>query len=225
MFNFFKKKRPDPKDAETLHREARALGQSGKYDAAIEKLQAAIAIKPEWAYPYYDLAYTYFLKGDSAQALAYYKKTDELMPEGFFTAKTAIYALEGEAAGRFPKGVYMAYMQIEWTDKHSEKLAIARALTEQVPDFAPGWKALVVLTDNRESQLHAIAQGLSKNPDPETKGILLLNKAALLHVNRKGNAAKEILLQMLKDPETTSSNLALAKFTLENIGGSVPPSS
>jgi hypothetical protein len=55
MFNFFKRnKQQPPADAEQLHQEARALGQAGKYDAAIEKLRAAIAAKPDWAYPYYD---------------------------------------------------------------------------------------------------------------------------------------------------------------------------
>ena len=75
MFNFFKRKQEKPTaDAEQLHREARALGQAGKYDAAIEKLRAAIAAKPDWAYPYYDLAFTYFLKGDAELALTYYRQ-------------------------------------------------------------------------------------------------------------------------------------------------------
>ncbi len=219
MFNFFKRKQEKPPaDAEQLHREARALGQAGKYDAAIEKLRAAIAAKPDWAYPYYDLAFTYFLKGDSELALTYYRQTDVMEPSGFFTAKTAIYALEGEASGKFPKGVYKAYMQIEWTDDPAQKLAIATALTQQVPEFAPGWKELAVLAGNGETQLHAIVQGLAKNPDAETKGILLLNKAGLLNANGRQEAAKQLLQEMIADVATTKTTLAMAKFALQNFG-------
>ena len=215
MFNFFKRKQEKPPvDAEQLHHEARVLGQAGKYDAAIEKLRAAIAAKPDWAYPYYDLAFTYFLKGDSELALTYYRQTDAMEPRGFFTAKTAIYALEGEATGKFPK----AYMQIEWTDDHAQKLALATALTQQVPEFAPGWKELAVLADNGETQLHAILQGLAKNPDAETKGILLLNKAGLLNANGRQDAAKQLLQDMIADVATTKTTLAMAKFVLQNFG-------
>lgn len=36
--------------AQSLHNEARSLGQSGKYDLAINKLKQAIQIQPNWAY-------------------------------------------------------------------------------------------------------------------------------------------------------------------------------
>lgn len=220
MFNFFNRKKTEkPADAEELHREARGLGQAGKYDAAIEKLKAAILLKPQWAYPYYDLAFTYFLKGDSAQALEYYRKTDALEPRGFFTAKTAIYALEGESSGRFPKGVYSAYMQIEWADDRGRKLAIAKGLAEKVPDFAPAWKEVAVLTNDAETQLHAIVQGLGKDPDAETKGVLLINKALLLHANGKQAVAKEIVEKLIADPESTNANVGMAKFVLGNFEG------
>ncbi len=81
----------DPK-ANKLHKEARALGQTGKFDEVILKLKEAIIRQPDWAYLTYDLAYTYLLKGDFDNALLFYKKTDELEPKGFFTAKTAIYS-------------------------------------------------------------------------------------------------------------------------------------
>jgi tetratricopeptide (TPR) repeat protein len=158
--------------AKVLHDEARELGQSGKYDLSINKLEQSIKIQPNWAYPTYDLAYTYLLKGDFDSALKFYKKTDELEPHGFFTAKTAIYSLEGEQSRQFPKGLYFTYMQIEWTDDVNKKLEIAKAITQKAPDFAPAWKELAILLEDKTEKLKAIETGLSKNPDADTKGIL-----------------------------------------------------
>lgn len=122
--------------AQALHREARYLGQSGNYDGALEKLAEAMRLEPDWPYPVYDKAFTYLLRGDTALALAYYNKTDELAPRGFFTTKTAIYVLQGEFMG---EGIYMAYMQIEWTDDTDMNIAIAQSIAEKVPEFAPAW--------------------------------------------------------------------------------------
>lgn len=206
----------DPK-AQSLHREARALGQEGQYDQAITKLTEAISIQPEWAYPTYDLAFTYLLKGDYENALKFYKKTDALEPQGFFTAKTALYALEGEKAGKFPKGLYMAYLQIEWTEDRNKKLEMAKTITQQAPEFAPAWKELSGLSEDKKERLNAIEQGLSKNPDAETKGMLLINKALILDSDGNKEEAKKLLGNLIFSPDVTRGNTALAKFTLKTI--------
>ncbi|GAA5096196.1 hypothetical protein GCM10023210_29740 [Chryseobacterium ginsengisoli] len=206
----------DPK-AISLHHEARELGQKGNYDLSIAKLEEAIDIQPNWAYPTYDLAYTYLLKGDYDNALKFYKKTDELEPKGFFTSKTALYTLEGEKSGKFPKGLYVAYMQIEWTDDVSEKMKIARAITEKIPDFPPAWKDLAILLDNKIERLKAIEKGLSKNPDADTKGILEINKAIILNESGEKEKAKKLLGNLIFSPDATISNVELAKFTLKSI--------
>jgi tetratricopeptide (TPR) repeat protein len=169
--------------AKALHNEARELGQSGKYDLSIAKLEQAIKLEPTWAYPTYDLAYTYLLKGDFDNALKFYKKTDDLEPKGFFTSKTALYSLEGEKSGKFPKGLYSAFMQIEFTDDVNKKLEIAKVITQKIPDYAPAWKELANLINDKTERQNAIEQGLSRNPDIETKGILLINKAIILNEN------------------------------------------
>ncbi|HEX6426784.1 MAG TPA: hypothetical protein VF008_03820 [Niastella sp.] len=206
----------DPK-AKSLHNEARVLGQSGNYDSSIAKLEQAIAIQPDWAYPVYDMAFTYLLKGDFDSALRFYKKTDELEPKGFFTSKTALYALEGEHAGIFPKGLYMYYMQIEWTEDVNKKLEIVKTIIANVPDFAPAWKELAFLTENKEEREDVIEQGLSKNPDADTKGILLINKAVILNENGKKEEAKQLLGNLIFSPEATAGNIELAKFTLQSM--------
>ncbi len=208
----------DPK-AQELHQEARQLGQSGQYDQAIAKLDEATKIQPNWAYPFYDLAFTYLLKGDFDNALKFYKRTDELEPKGFFTAKTALYSLEGEKEGKFPKGLYTAYMQIEWTADKNKKLEIAQMITQKVPEFAPGWKELSSLLDDKSARLDAIEKGLSKNPDAETKGILLINKALVLNDEGKKEEAKQLLGNLIFSSDVTRSNEELAKFTLKTLTG------
>jgi tetratricopeptide (TPR) repeat protein len=203
--------------AQNLHNEARSFGQSGKYDVAINKLEQAIQIQPDWAYPYYNLAFTYLLKGDYENALKYYIQTDSLAPKGFFTAKTAIYALEGERAAEFPKGLYLAYLQIEWTNDANQKLAIAKGITEKFPGFAPAWKELAVLTNDKQEKMNAIEHGLSVKADSDTKGILLINKAIALNDNGKKEEAIQVLGNYIFSQDATTGNIALAKFTLKSI--------
>lgn len=204
-------------EAKELHNEARELGQAGKYEEAIAKLEQAIKIQPAWAYPPYDLAFVYLLKGDFDNALKYYKAADDLSPKGFFTAKTAVYTLEGEKAGKFPKGMYAAYLQIEWAADENKKLEIAQTITEKVPDFAPGWKEMAILADKPAEKLEYINLGLSKNPDLETKGVLLINKAINLNGLGKKEEAKKLLGDLIFSPDVTTGNLELAKFTLKSI--------
>ena len=203
--------------AQQLHNEARALGQAGNYDEAIAKLESAMQIDPHWAYPVYDLAFTWLLKGDTEKALEYYQQTDSMKPMGFFTTKTAVYSLEGEKSGKFPAGLYMAYMQSEWTDDPALKMQIIRAITEQVPDYAPAWKELANLSDDNVFRLEIINTGLSKEPDAETENVLLLNKAMILHNDGKDEEAKQILNGIIAANKTTSgveiANHVLASFS------------
>ncbi len=76
-----------------------------------------------------------------------------------------MYCLEGEKNRIFPEGLYISYLQIEWTDDPTKKLAIAKKITEKVPDFAPGWKEIAVLSNDKTERLDAIEKGLSKDPD------------------------------------------------------------
>ncbi len=205
----------DPK-AKKLHEEARQLGQAGKYDEGILKLREAMALQPDWAYPPYDLAYTYMLKANYDSAYKYYKRTDDLEPKGFFTSKTAVYALEGERPGKFPKGLYALYLQLEWADA-DKKMELAKTITSKAPDFAPAWKYLANMTEDETEKLKLIETGLAKDPDEETKGILLINKAIALANSNKKDEAKNILGKLIFSPDVTTGNLELAKFTLRSV--------
>jgi len=208
---------PINEQANILHLEAREAGQAGNYPLAIEKLMEAMKIEPLWAYPVYDLAFTYLLVGDFDNALKYYRETDNLEPDGFFTTKTAIYTLEGEKAGLFPEGLYTFYMQIEWTDEPEKKYHIAKQIVDNVPSFAPAWKEIAYLQTDPEERLYSIEQGLAGNPDRETKGILLLNKAMIFSERGDKDTAKKLLSEIIESQETTISNSAIAKVALKSI--------
>jgi len=92
-----------------------------------------------------------------------------------------------------------------------------KTITEKVPDFAPAWEALANLLYDYEDRLKAIEQGLSKNPDADTKGILEINKAIILNENGKKEEAKQLLANLIFSPEVTMANKESAKFTLQSI--------
>jgi tetratricopeptide (TPR) repeat protein len=202
-------------EADRLHQEGRELGGQGKYPESVEKLKAAMALQPEWAYPPYDLAYTYSLMGDDANALKYYELTDSLRPHGFFTCKTALWSLRAERDGKFPHGAYMTFMQIEWSNSTKEKIEIAQMIVDTLPGYAPAWMELCHLLDDNLARLDAIEQGLAADPDPETKGIMLINKAAILKLQGHHDEGVTILGEIIFDPDATGSNKELAKTTLK----------
>jgi len=206
-----------PAEAETLHQQARQHGAKGEYDVAIQKLKQANELAPEWAYPPYDLAYTYLLQQDFPNALKYYAIVDELEPRGFFTAKTALWSLRKEAAGEFPEGIYLAYMQIEWKESDEEKVQIAKAIVGKFPEYAPAWKVIAGKADSPEVRLDAVAKGLAADPDAETKGMLLINEALVRQLQGETAAAKQILGELVFAEGTTAANVEMGKFVLSTM--------
>lgn len=205
--------------ARELHAQARAAGSQGDYDKALELLRDAAEAAPQWPYPVYDMAFTYLLKKDFENARIHYQKTTELSPRGFFTAITALDALQREQKGELPAGLYLAYLSLEWMGDPSQRAEIIRQMADRQPTFAPGLKERAMLAENDEETLQWIAKGLAANPDAETKGILLINKALMLNKKGDRDGAIEILGQLALDPESTFATEHLAKATLSNITG------
>lgn len=193
--------KPVPREAELLHQQARAKGEAGDYDASLALLGRAASIAPGWPYPPYDMAFTYLLKGDAEKALQKYVEADKLEPGGFFTVKTAIWSLQKEQKGDFPKGTYMAYLSLEWADP-AKKREVVEGLTTKVPAFTPAWKEKAWLTEDPEERKAIIAKALTLDADPETRGMLLLNQAAILHQAGK----KDEALRMVSDLATNTSS-------------------
>jgi tetratricopeptide (TPR) repeat protein len=203
--------------AKRLHELGREAGQKGNYPQALELLKQASDESPAWPYPVYDAAFTYLLQDDAENAERFYKRVDQMAPRGFFTAKTAVDCLRREHTSDLKPGMYKAYVSLEWMDDREQKLSILEQLVQKFPKFPAAWKELALLRKDDDSKLDAIEHGLAENPDGETKGILLINKAMIL--DRKGNrdAAMRILGDLALDPDSTLATESLAKFTLGNL--------
>ena len=206
-----------PAEAESLHKQARQAGGAGDYKKAISLLERASSLAPAWPYPVYDMAFTYLLMKDAENALKHYRKTVELAPRGFFTAITALDALEREAKGDLPAGTYLAYVSLEWIDDAGKKADAVRQLIKRLPGFAPTWKEQAMQADTDAEKLAAIEKGLAANPDGETKGILLINKALIIERSGDHDGAVRLLGELALNPASTYATEHLAKVTLANI--------
>lgn len=195
------------------HQKGRQLGQEGEYEKSIEFLTKASKVDSRWAYPLYDMAYTYMLMNDFDKALEFYQKVNVMEPRGFFTTKTAVYTLIGEKEGRFPKGLYMAYLSLELMEPEVKAESVMH-LTINIPSYAPAWKEAIFFSDNDEEILTIIKNGLNAAPDKETYGILMINKALILHRKTKELEALDILGQLALDQRSSLGTEKMAKQTL-----------
>ncbi len=148
--------------------------------------------------------------------MKYYRLTDKIAPKGFYTSKIALHTLERESKGELQKGLYKSYLSLEWTNNPAEKNEMIKLLTEKVPSFTPAWKEYSNLLEGQE-RLNAIEKGLEQNPDIETKGMLIINKALALNQNGNFKKASELLTNVIFDPSSTFGNIEMAKFVLNNI--------
>jgi tetratricopeptide (TPR) repeat protein len=203
-----------PAEAEALHRQASQACETGDYDKAIALLERSIEMAPDWPYPTYDLACTYFLKGDFIAATKFYKKTVEMVPRGYFTAITALDTLQREQKGELPFGTYRTFVGLDEFEEPEERAAEVRKLVKGVPGFAPGWKELADVMTNDGERLSAIEKGLAAEPDPETKGQLLVGKAMILERQGNRQAAVRLLGELILDPYSTFATEQLARSNL-----------
>jgi len=205
-----------PDAAMRLHEAGRRAGAAGRYDDALTALAQAHELAPTWPYPLYDTAWTYLLIGDATRAEEKYSEVDKLAPRGFFTTKTALDCLRRERKGEIGPGAYKVFVLLE-SRSASEKKEVLNALLKKWPRFPAAWKELSTLLDDDVGQLAAIEKGLAYDPDGETQGILLLNKALALNRQGKKNEAVAMLGTLALDPQSTLGTETLAKFTLLQI--------
>ncbi len=193
-----------PAQAKELHELGRKYGAAGKFDAALLNFAEASKIAPQWAYPIYDSAYTFLLRGDATNALAKYREVDRLETNGFFTTKTAVWTLEREESGALPRGTYQAYVALEDVDGN-RKSELIEKLAAMAPNYPPVWKEKVLAARTVTEKFQLIDKALALGPDAETYGILMLNRAALLHLQKKTNEATAILNGLTAETNTVGT--------------------
>lgn len=200
-----------PPEAHRLHAEGRSAGSRGDYDEALALLGQAAALAPEWPYPPYDAAFTHLMRGDTRAAQNLYERVALLSPSGFFTCRTTLDMLRREHAGELGPGFSQAFVQLEWLADRAEKTRILRGITQRFPGFPPAWKELSLLLDDPQDRLIAMDNGLAGKPDPETKTMLLLNKAGLLASMGDLMAATRLYSMIADDPDVTPTGAAFAR--------------
>jgi tetratricopeptide (TPR) repeat protein len=206
-----------PGEAKALHEKGRLAGSSGQYEDAVALFTEACELAPAWPYPVYDRAFTRLLAHDVDGARADYRRTVDLAPRGFFTAITALDALVREQKGELPGGTYLAYLSLEWTNDRARKKELVHQIVERAPRFAPAWKELALLADQGPERLHAIEMGLTAEPDVETRGMLMINKALILYQQGNRESAVRLLGELALDPASTLATEHLSKATLAMI--------
>jgi tetratricopeptide (TPR) repeat protein len=206
-----------PTEAVALHQQGREAGARGDYDQAIALFTKAAELASDWPYPVYDRAYTRLLMEDFDSALADYRKTSEMAPRGFFTTLTAVHTLNREQKGDLPRGLYLSYLMLEPIHDAKERRFLLQQFLDKCPGYAPAWQKLANLAEGDGERLRAIERGLAADPDPETKGMLLLNKALTLFGSGDGEGGVELLRTLVMDQESTLATEALAKAMLERV--------
>lgn len=206
-----------PDEAVRLHQEARLAGSRGDYRHALVFLDRARVLAPDWPYPIYDAAFTYLLQGDTEAAEELYAEVDQMAPRGFFTCKATLDCLRQEHAGALPTGFSRTFTALEWLDDAAQKKAVLETMVEAYPAFGPAWKELSALVEDADERLHAITRGLEADPDPETRGILLINRALVIDQRGERAEAVAILGELALDPASTLATETLAKATLAQL--------
>ncbi|MBW8805962.1 MAG: tetratricopeptide repeat protein [Catenulisporales bacterium] len=205
-----------PPEAQRLHAEGRAAGGQGDYDQALALLEQAATLAPQWPYPPYDAAFTLLMRGDTQSAQAMYERVDALAPSGFFTCKTTLDMLRREHAGQLFPGFSRAFIQLEWMTDPAEKIQLLRGITKRFPDFPPAWQELASLLTDPAEKMAALDNGLAGSPDPETKTMLLINKAGIHASAGDMAAATRIYTTIVEDPHVTASGIAFAELFFNN---------
>jgi tetratricopeptide (TPR) repeat protein len=205
-----------PAGARRLHQEAREAGGRSDYARALDLLDQARDLAPQWPYPVYDAAFTYLLLGEPGMAEELYERVDQMAPRGFFTCKASLDTLRRERAGELFQGFARAYATTEWMAPPEKKRLLA-GIVDKYPAFALAWKDLASLLDEDTSRLHAIEQGLRGRPDADTLGALLIGKANVLARRGDRDTAIATLGELALAPDSTLATEHLAKAMLARL--------
>jgi hypothetical protein len=100
-------------------------------------------------------------------------------------------------------------------DRERQRVVLQQ-IVEKVPRFAPGWQKFSNFAATPNERLERIDAGLAADPDPETLGMLKLNKAEVLRGLGKQNEATEILRALVTDPKSTLATISLPKVLLNS---------
>lgn len=211
-----------PERARQLHAQGRKHGEAGEFELALRYFNEAALAAPNWPLPLYDLGLTFlYVKADN-RALEAFTKLDAVAPLGLPGSKRILDSLRREQDGRVPEGTLREFLDIERLRDPQEVRRRMQALTQKAPGFVPAWQELAISAEKPEEAEKLIAKALSLEPDAETRGTLLIDKASLLWRRGETDAARKLLRELLADPTTLPATAAEARELLSIPDGLKP---
>ncbi len=206
-----------PDEAHDHLEKAEELRDAGKLDDALQSLAKAQLAMKQWPEPTYEAAWVLLLKGDIANAEQFYGKVDRLAPRGFLHAMVYGDTLRRERLGEIPVGTLKEYVRIEGIDDGVGRRVDLDMLLAKAPAFPAGWLMLVGTSDSPQERLDTAEKGLAHNPDPETKGLLLVAKANAMGKLGQIQEAVQILGPLALDHTAPHSVEQAAKMSFKNM--------
>lgn len=208
--------------AKQLHAQGRKHGEAGEFELALRFFHEAQEAAPTWPLPLYDMGLTFLYMKADARALESFTQLDKVAPQGLPGSKRILDSLRREQDGRVPKGTLREFLDIERLRDLQEARKRLQALTKKAPAFVPAWQELAQSEEKPEEAEKLIAKALSLEPDPATRGTLLVYKATLTWRRGEAEAARKMLRELLADPSTLPDTAAEARELL-NIPDGVKP--
>jgi len=205
-----------PEQARTLFENGRRAGAKGDYVTAIELFDAAHQNAPGWLYPIYEMASSYLLSGDLAEAEKHYHRVNTLAPYGFFNSPQAEKCLRLERKGEVARGTYQRLSLLARASRSTALLSV-RGILAKTPGYAPGWERLSFFAEDSADIRDAIKKGLAADPDPYTRDMLHLRDAILTHNEGDTDQAIKMLRRQLRAPELTLAAEAQIKVVLPGL--------
>ena len=131
-----------PAEASRLHTEAREAGGRGDYPRALNLLEQAHRLAPDWPYPVYDTAFTYLLQGDCDEGRGVLRGGRSHSAARLFHCQDVTRLPPARARRRSVSGFCKAFASLEWMDDKAKKTALLEGIVEKVPDVSSGMEGI-----------------------------------------------------------------------------------
>lgn len=205
---------PIPERALELHAQGRKQGEAGQFEEALKSFQQAREADPSWPTPLYDIGLAWLHLKQDDRALETFEQLDKLVPQGLSDSKRMLDSLRREKSGSVPAGTLREFLEIEQLKDPEEVRRRLEALTKKAPEFVPAWEALALSAEKIDESERLLTKALSLEPDIDTRGQLLLHKAALMKRRHELDAARKQLQALIDDPNMPPNIVAEAREML-----------
>lgn len=204
-----------PGEARDFYKQGQIAGTNQKYQEAVNLFIESSLKARHWPAPVYGAAWAYLLQGKMEESISAYEAIDnDLAPRGYKNTKMALDTLKRESEGKVPPATYMRYELKMANEAPAGKIKALRQILDEAPAFPGAWNTLSTLLKDPAEQLDAIEQGLSHDPDAETRGQLLVNKAILLFDKGQKEEAINLAGALAADPTVPLRTEFMAKLSL-----------